>query len=144
MSSVYIPSSIAVAPKLEKLLFNEFLDSSGLRNGSASGRMYPVVDVHESVDNFKVNADMPGLLPKDVEVTLDNGYLVIAGERQKSSDDTTVNSLQTEVVYGAFCRKVKLPQSADAEQVTAELKNGVLSITVGKKSEAKPRKIEVT
>ena len=144
MSSVFIPSSVAVAPKLEKLLFNDLLDAPGLRNGSAVARMFPVVDVYESVDNFKVNADLPGMSPEDVEVTLDNGYLVIAGQRQHQSNESDTNTLQTEVVYGRFCRKVKLPQSADADQVTAELKNGVLSVTVGKKSEAKPRRIEVT
>ncbi|MBS0583305.1 MAG: Hsp20/alpha crystallin family protein [Proteobacteria bacterium] len=103
----------------------------------------PRVDVREEDSRYVILADIPGVDSKDIEISMDKGVLTIKGERK--SEATTENAKLTRVErrHGAFERSFALPDSADADAITASGKNGVLEIAIPKKAQAAPRKIQV-
>ncbi len=103
----------------------------------------PAVDIEETPDAYVIQADVPGVDPKDIEINVENGLLEISGERklQKEVDERGVR--RYERVYGRFYRSFRLPESADIDNIRAKTDRGVLVIVVPKKSVAKPRKITV-
>ena len=105
----------------------------------------PAVDVREETDSYVVIADVPGIDPKDIEITMENGVLTIQGEREyeKMDEDKDSGYRRVERAYGKFYRRLALPDVTDAEKISAEGKNGVLEITIPKSEQAKPRRIEV-
>ena len=105
----------------------------------------PAVDVKEEKDRFLVTADVPGIDPKDIEITMENGVLTIHGERnyETSDEDKESGYRRVERAYGNFYRRLALPDVADADRISAEGKNGVLEISIPKSEKAKPRRIEV-
>jgi len=103
----------------------------------------PRVDVKEEDKRFIIQADIPGVDPKDIEVSMDKGILTIRGERKSESKEQTGKLTRIERAYGAFYRRFALPDSADAEGVSASGKHGVLEISIPKKAETTPRKISV-
>ena len=103
----------------------------------------PAVDVREEDTQFVVTADVPGVDPKDIEVTVDNGVLSIKGERSHESKNERNGYKHVERAHGSFHRRFSLPESADAEAVKASGKNGVLEITIPKVAQVQPRRIEV-
>ncbi len=103
----------------------------------------PAVDIKEEADRFLITADLPGVDPKDIEITMDNGVLTIKGERQSEAREEKDGYKRVERVSGAFYRRFSLPDSADAERIEAEGKNGVLQVTLPKLEKVQPRKIEV-
>ena len=110
--------------------------------GLASGNWVPAVDIQEDDNAYRLTADLPGIDPKDVEVTMENGVLTISGERQQEKTDAH-DYRRIERHYGAFVRRFTLPTDADSEGITAEGKNGTLNIVVPKSEKAKPKRIEV-
>jgi HSP20 family protein len=92
------------------------------------GELSPRFDVKQTKDAFVINADLPGVKDEDLDVSLKGALLTISGKRE---------------AYGTFTRSFSLPDSVDGERVTADLKNGVLTVVVPKKPEAQPRKIAV-
>lgn len=105
----------------------------------------PAVDVKEEQDSFVVTADVPGVDPKNIEVTMENGALTIRGERKYESDsqDEENGYRRIERSYGTFYRRLALPDIADSENISAKGKNGVLEIVIPKSEKAKPRRIEI-
>jgi len=114
----------------------------------------PAVDIKEQENNFVIYADIPGVDPKDIEIQLADGVLTIKGERQteskdsEDSDDSKENRVQenykrVERSNGSFYRRFSLPDSADAENITAKSVNGVLELTIAKTEKVKPRKIKI-
>ncbi|MEM6998959.1 MAG: Hsp20/alpha crystallin family protein [Pseudomonadota bacterium] len=103
----------------------------------------PAVDIKEEADRFLITADLPGVDPKDIEITMDNGVLTIKGERQSESTEGKDGYKRVERVSGAFYRRFSLPDTADAERIEATGKNGVLEVTLPKHEKVQPRKIEV-
>ena len=102
---------------------------------------YPV-DIHEDENHLYVEAEMPGFNRDDVNVTLENGLLTIAAERQeqpKREGETHLNERR----YRRVQRSFTLPNTVDEDNVAAKLEDGVLKLTLNKKEEVKPRKIEV-
>ncbi len=104
----------------------------------------PVLDVHEDKDKFTVNLELPGLKREDISVHLEDGELVIAGERKSASvsDDTEIH--RQERFYGKFTRSISLPATVKADAVKASYKDGILSVTLPKAEEAKPKQIDVS
>jgi HSP20 family protein len=108
----------------------------------------PAVDVREYVDRFELLVDVPGVDPKQVEITLDNGVLTLSGERR---DEQTVDrngkgellQQRSERRLGRFHRRFILPDTVDAEKVTATGRDGVLAISIAKHPKAQPRRISV-
>ena len=103
----------------------------------------PAVDIREEKDRFVLYADVPGVDPKDIEVTMENGVLTIRGERKLESEEEREGYKRTERARGTFYRRFRLPDSADPERVSARGKNGVLEVTIPKHERVQPRKITV-
>jgi HSP20 family protein len=103
----------------------------------------PLVDIKEEADRFVLLADVPGVDPKDIEVQMDKGLLTIKGERTMESKTEGERFSRTERVHGVFHRRFALPDSADADRITASGHNGVLPIVIPMKPETTPRKIQV-
>jgi HSP20 family protein len=103
----------------------------------------PAVDVHETKDAFVLTADVPGVNPKDIEVTMENGLLTIRGARQSETTTEQNGYRRTERVSGRFLRRFTLPETANAEAVTAKTNHGVLTLTIPKRAEVQPRRIEI-
>lgn len=104
----------------------------------------PRVDVREEEGRYVILADVPGVAPADIEISMDKGVLTIKGERKSESTAENGTLTRVERRNGAFQRSFALPDSADAEAITASGKNGVLEIAIPKKAQAAPRKIAVT
>jgi len=104
----------------------------------------PALDVYEDKDNFVVHTELPGLKREDIEVTLEDGGLVISGERKAEEKRNEGEIRRQERFYGKFQRALTLPAPVAADKVKAQYKDGVLTVTVPKAEEAKPRKIDVT
>ncbi len=108
-----------------------------------TGRWAPSVDVREESGQFVLVADIPGVDPKDIEITMDNSVLTVKGERKLEQRDEKQGYSRIERVYGSFYRRFSLPDSADAERISAKGEHGVLTITIPKKEKAQPRRITV-
>lgn len=117
--------------------FNDGEDSS-----AATTQWTPRVDVREEDKRFVILADIPGVNPADIEVSMDKGVLSIKGERK--SEIASESASRSERFHGAFQRSFALPDSADADGIAASGKHGVLEISIPKKAELAPRKIAVT
>lgn len=109
----------------------------------SSAQWVPAVDVHENENEYRIEADVPGIDPKDIEITLENGVLTLKGERQSEQTQENGGARHVERSYGSFVRRFALPDTADAENVEARADNGVLRLTIKKKAESKPRRIKV-
>jgi HSP20 family protein len=103
----------------------------------------PRVDVKEEQDRFVLYADLPGIDPDKIDVSMDKGILTIKGERSSEASEQTDRFSRIERRYGNFYRRFALPDSADPEGIQAHGRNGVLEITIPKKPEAAPRRIQV-
>lgn len=103
----------------------------------------PRVDVKEEKDRFVLYADLPGIDPDDIELSMDKGILTIKGERSSESTQETDRFSRIERSYGSFHRRFALPDSADPEGIQARGRNGVLEIVIPKRPESAPRRIQV-
>ena len=128
-------------------LFNQMLQSAwGSQAGAegVSGRAWsPAVDVKETQDALQFHVELPGLKKEDVEITIENNVLTIAGERKFEKETKDENYHRLERSYGAFSRSFTLPTGVRSEQVEAKFENGVLAVTLPKQEESKPRKISI-
>lgn len=103
----------------------------------------PKVDIKEEDKRFVILADIPGVDPKDIEVTMENGLLTIKGERASESTEEREGYKRIERSRGSFYRRFSMPDTADAEKISAHGKNGVLEIVIPKHERLQPRKISV-
>ncbi len=123
-------------------LFDDMLRGFGPMRGlpaERSATLTPSVDICETNDALQIRADLPGVAEKDVDVTLDRDMLTIRGERKAESEEKQPDYHMMERSHGSFMRSFRLPFAADAGKVAATLKNGVLTVTVPKPSEAQQR-----
>jgi HSP20 family protein len=106
---------------------------------------FPTADVIESDRDYRITAELPGLSEQDIELALAGDVLTLKGEKKEEREQKSANRYVAERRYGTFQRSFPLPEDADPEQVNAAFKNGVLTVTVPKRPDAKPkqRKIEV-
>ena len=124
--------------------FSRLLDRDGNdESTSATAEWAPAVDIAEHADKYVLHADVPGVDPSAIEITLEKGVLTLAGSREKAVEQDGVDSRRVERTTGRFLRRFTLPESVDAENVKASGKNGVLEIVIPKREAAKPRKISV-
>ena len=103
----------------------------------------PAVDVVDRKDEVVLRADLPGLTDKDVELTVQEGFLTIRGERKEEKEEKEVNYYCCERSYGSFSRSLALPAGVNSEQISASFKNGVLEVHLPKTKETAGKKIEV-
>ena len=103
----------------------------------------PALDLYQTVDNVVAVVELPGMRKEDINISLHDGMLTIAGERQSSSGEGE-SAERTERFSGKFRRSISLPTRVDASKVSATYKDGILTVTLPKAEEAKPKKVEVT
>jgi HSP20 family protein len=103
----------------------------------------PVVDVHEEAERFVVRVDLPGVDPKDVEITAEKGVLTVRGQRHAEKRDNASGYERVERVSGAFLRRFTLPESAETAAIKAKQSNGVLEVTIPKLPQVQPQRISV-
>lgn len=103
----------------------------------------PDVDVKETPEGYVFKADLPGIADKDLELSLTGNRLTLNGKREEERREEKDTYYMTERSYGTFTRSFTLPAGADVEAIRAELEGGVLTITVPKKPEVQPKKIDV-
>lgn len=103
----------------------------------------PAVDIRETKNAIEITAELPGMDPADIEVTVENGVLSIRGQRtfEKSTEDATYHRMERG--YGMFERRFSLPRSVDAGHIDAKFRHGLLTLTVPKREEAMPRSVKV-
>lgn len=106
-------------------------------------RWCPAVDVVENEDGIVVSAELPGLAPSDLKITVENGVLSISGERKQEREEKKAEYHLVERQYGKFERSFQLPRTVDADKVKAKFENGVLNIELPKLAQAKPKQIEI-
>jgi HSP20 family protein len=138
---------------LHRELFNEFNRAleraTGDASSAATADWAPAVDIEEYADRFVLQADVPGVDPAAIEITLEKGVLTLAGSRERgveqaAPDKGGVERRRSERAAGKFLRRFVLPDTADADSVSASNQHGVLQIVIPKRAQAQPRKITVT
>jgi HSP20 family protein len=125
---------------------SSFFDWAPVSNSDQSTEEYPwapLVDVIETGDEYMIRADLPGVSKDGLSVTLENGELIIKGNRPNPSLAEGAQYLVSEAAYGPFERTIQLPSDADAAKINAAFKDGVLIAHVAKLEQAKPRAIEI-
>jgi HSP20 family protein len=103
----------------------------------------PRINIKEDQTHYTVVADVPGVDPKDIQVTMAIGVLTIKGERKEEKEETKRNFRRRECFTGSFERSFYLPESADSNNIKAKGKNGVLTVQIAKKETAKPQTIKI-
>src|SRR6476646_11815257 len=112
-------------------------------NGALTSSWIPVCDVFEDTDAVKIVAEVPGVRPEDVKLSLENNLLTIRGEKKQQAEEKTERVHRYERSYGTFERSFALPTTVDSEKVSATFQNGILTVTVPKAERARPREIPV-
>jgi len=103
----------------------------------------PVVDIREDKERFVLFADLPGVKREDIDVTMEEGVLSIRGERRLEEAPEEGEYKRIERAYGTFYRRFSLPDTADADNISARCNEGVLEVVIPKKESVKPRRIEI-
>lgn len=103
----------------------------------------PAVDIKEEANRFVIHADIPGVDPKDIDITMENGVLTLKGERLSERKEEREGYKRVERARGTFYRRFGLPDTADAGRISARGANGVLEIVIPKQEYTQPRKITV-
>jgi len=122
-------------------LFGEVFDRSNQASNLTAWA--PSVDIYENEHELIVKADLPGIDPKDLDIRVENNILTIRGERKFEEKVNDNNSLRVERAYGSFSRSFALSNTVNSEAIKADYQNGVLTLTVPKREEAKPKQIKV-
>ncbi len=124
--------------------FNGFLDLRDQHlEAERSLSFNPSVDLEESETEYLLSFDLPGVDKKNVQIEINDNYLTVLGERKSESKSKKGKTTLTERSFGSFQRGFKLPVTVAAEKVSAEFKDGVLSVHVPKSESSRPRQIEV-
>jgi HSP20 family protein len=120
-----------------------FEDSLSKEGDETTSTWDPRVDVTEFEDKYEVCAELPGMAREDVKVELHDNMVTISGEKRLETERKDRNLYVCERNYGQFRRSFQFPSSLDASKVEAQFRNGVLTVTLPKIEEAKPKQIEV-
>jgi HSP20 family protein len=115
----------------------------GKETAAVNGSWTPAVDVFEDQDALHLLVELPGVPMKEIDLRVEGNSLSLRGERKLERDEARQGYHLVERVYGAFQRSFTLPPTVDAEHVTAEARDGVLTVRLPKKAESKPRQIKV-
>jgi HSP20 family protein len=111
--------------------------------GSDGAWWIPQVDIHEEPERFAVLVDVPGVEPKDIEITAEKGVLTVRGERHTRTGDDSEGYRRLERRSGKFLRRFTLPESANLDSITAKHTHGVLEVSIPKQAKLQPRRIDV-
>jgi HSP20 family protein len=124
-------------------MLDTFFRGGTVDDGSLGSFWTPAVDIREQNDAYLVEVELPGLSKDDVKITMENNILTIQGEKKQEKEEKRGDYHRTERVYGSFQRSFTLPSSVKNDKIEAQYKNGILTVTLPKVEEAKPKAIEV-
>ena len=122
-------------------LFNDAFDRKG--EESSLTAWAPAVDIYETEHELVVKADLPEVDPKDLDIRVENNILTIRGERKFEKKVNDDNYLRVERAYGSFARSFTLANTVNSDAIKADYQDGVLTLTIPKREEAKPKQIKV-
>jgi HSP20 family protein len=114
------------------------------RTGQLFTGWSPALDLYQSNDNVVAVVELPGMRKEDIELSLHDGTLTISGERKRESSSTGEKAERTERYIGRFRRSIALPTRVDAGKVSATYRDGILTVTLPKAEEVKPKQIQVS
>jgi HSP20 family protein len=124
-------------------MFESRMPATGENSNVVTSDWTPAVDIKEDNNAFTIVADIPGVDPNDIDVHMENGVLTLRGERKWQTEEEKEGYKRVERARGTFYRRFSLPDTADAEKISAKSKNGELFITIPKHEKVQPRKISV-
>jgi len=113
------------------------------RDPPATSDWVPAVDIREEDSRYVIHADVPGVKPEDIEVQMEDGVLSVTGHRESETAEQREDYKRVERVRGSFFRRFALPDTADAEAISAKCKDGVLEIVIPKQVKIQPKRIKV-
>jgi HSP20 family protein len=129
--------------------FNRLMDevlgqwSQGDESSSVTAAWVPPVDVFEGKDAVRIVAELPGVRPEDVKLSIENQTLTLRGEKKQAAEESTETVHRYERSYGSFARSFRLPETVDADRIEARYEHGVLTVTLPKSEKTRAREIAV-
>jgi len=124
-------------------LWGSFFEGSLKKGTDGEAQWLPSLDISETSNDLVVKTELPGMDPKDIDISLNDGMLTIKGERKQEKEEKEENYHLIERSYGSFCRSVKLPKEVKHDKVKASFRNGVLKIVLPKSEESKKKEVKV-
>jgi HSP20 family protein len=124
-------------------LWDSFFEGRPSRKAEEVGEWLPTLDVSETKNDLVVKAEIPGIDPKDIDISLANEILTIKGEKKQEKEEKEENYHLTERSYGSFTRTIRLPREIQSDKISASYKNGILKVTLPKSEEAKKKEIKI-
>jgi len=126
-------------------LFEEFFEDIPFMSNMETGKQWnPAVDILEKDGNLILRAELPGMTEKQIELMIEGDTLTLKGERKTDSEEKKESYHRVERYHGSFTRSFRLPQTVDTNRISADYKNGILTVTLPQKPEVKPREIPVS
>ena len=129
--------------RINRMLNDIFADVDGALQNGHGATWVPAVDVSEQADAIRIAAELPGVSPEDVKISVEGNVLTVTGTKQQVAEQQTERLHRYERAYGSFARSFTLPRTVDTAQIKAGYDKGVLTITLPKAEQAKPRQIAV-
>lgn len=124
-------------------LWDSFFEGKPRRRGEERVEWLPSLDVSETKNEIVVKAEIPGIDPKDIDISLADGVLTIKGEKKQEKEEKDENYHLIERSYGSFTRSVQLPKEVKSDKISASYKNGLLRVTLPKSEETKKKEIKI-
>src|SRR3974377_118832 len=143
MPILFEPGHYQELDRIQRQMDALFQNVAGRERPYRREGVYPLVNISEDADHIYVQAELPGVKPEDLEITLKEQNLVLRGERKIPAEEKDVNYHRRERAAGFFRRALRLPAQVDPNKVEASCQDGVLTITLAKPEEVKPRQISV-
>jgi HSP20 family protein len=134
---------VNVGNRISRLLNDAFSGLDWQDRDSVGESWVPAVDILEEADAIRIMAEVPGVKPEDVKISLEGNVLTIHGQKQQSAEERTERVHRYERTYGVFERTFTLPATVDANHIKASYADGVLTVTLPKMAEARPRQIQI-
>lgn len=134
---------ISLREAMNRLFEESVLRPGALAAGEGDSAVGAPIDVYETDEGLVLKAAVPGIKPEDIEVTLAGDILTIKGEFKDEKSDEKRNYLRQERRYGSFCRQLTLPVGIDSNKVTATFESGLLTLTMPKAEEVKPKSVRI-
>ncbi|RDI36913.1 Hsp20/alpha crystallin family protein [Aquicella lusitana] len=122
---------------------SSFLDRENWLSNVVGSNWTPTIDIKDEANQYVIRADVPGVDPKNIEVSIDKGMLTIRGHRETETKEERENYVHVERSQGSFYRTISLSNAADSSKISAKSKHGVLEITIPKAKESLSQKIQI-
>lgn len=137
---------VSLQERMNRLFEESFrgITRSGGEEEWSVGTWAPAVDIYEQSPNIVLKAELPGVNPKDVDIRVENNVLTLHGERKFDAEVKRDSYHRVERAYGSFSRSFTLPSVIDTEQIQADYKDGVLTVVLPKREEARLRQIQIS